>query len=49
MWKWSTSVDGVMVMGQAATKAATATAAEKVIDRALAVKKVRLVRPEGNE
>jgi hypothetical protein len=45
MWKWSTSVAGVIVMGQAHSKAAAVTAAEKAIDRALAIKKVRLVPP----
>jgi hypothetical protein len=47
MWTWTTSVvAGVMVMGKAHSKAAAVTAAEKAIDRALTVKKVRLVPPE---
>jgi len=45
MWKWSTSVAGAMVLGQAHSKAAAVTAAERAIDRALAIKKVRLVPP----
>jgi hypothetical protein len=49
MWKWSTSVAGVMVKGHAHSKAAAVTAAEKAIDRALAVKKVRLVPPQGSD
>jgi hypothetical protein len=44
MWTWTTSVAaGVMVMGKAHSNAAAVTAAEKAIDRALRVKKVRLV------
>jgi hypothetical protein len=43
MWKWSASIAGVMVRGQAHSKSVAAAAAEKAIDRALAVKKVRLV------
>jgi len=36
-----------MVMGQAHTKANAVAAAEKAIDKALAVKKVRLVPPSA--
>ena len=43
LWTWSASVTGEGVAGQAHSKAAAVTAAEKAIDRALAVKKVRLV------
>jgi hypothetical protein len=46
MWKWSTFVTGVVVTGQAHSKAGAVAAAEKAIDRALAVKKVRLVPPQ---
>jgi hypothetical protein len=47
LWKWSTSLaGGPVVMGKAHTKAAAIAAAEKAIDKALAVKKVRLVPPD---
>jgi hypothetical protein len=42
VWKWSASVAGAVIMGQAATKSEAVAAAEKAIDRALAAKKVRL-------
>jgi hypothetical protein len=45
IWKWTVSVAGVMVMGQASSRAEAVAAAEKAIDRALATKKVRLVPP----
>jgi len=45
VWKWSASVTGAVIMGQAATKSEAVAAAEKAIDRALAAKKVRLVPP----
>jgi hypothetical protein len=45
VWKWSASVDGVVIMGQAAIKSEAVTAAEKAIDRALAPKRERLVPP----
>jgi hypothetical protein len=46
LWKWSASVAGIAIAGQAHTKAA---AVEKAIDRALAVKKVRLVPPQRSD
>jgi hypothetical protein len=46
LWKWSASVADVVIMGQAHSKSAAAEA-EKAIDRALALKKVRLVPPKG--
>jgi len=46
VWKWTASVAGVVIMGQAAIKSKAVAGAEKAIDRALAAKKVRLVRPE---
>jgi hypothetical protein len=49
VWKWSASVEGVVLMGHAAIKSQAVTAAEKAIDRALAAKKVRLVPPEDND
>jgi hypothetical protein len=49
VWKWSTSVDDVVIRGQAAIKSEAVAAAEKAIDRALAAKKVRLITPKkGN-
>ena len=45
VWKWSASVAGVVIMGQAAIKSEAVTAAEKAIDRALAAKRERLVPP----
>ena len=45
VWKWSASVAGAVIMGQAATKSEAVAAAEKAIDRALAAQKVRLVPP----
>jgi hypothetical protein len=41
VWKWMASVDGVVIMGQAAIKSEAVTAAEKAIDRTLAAKKAR--------
>jgi hypothetical protein len=46
VWKWSASVAGVVIMGQAAVKSEAVAAAEKSIDRALALKNVRLVPPD---
>ena len=45
VWKWSASVAGVVIMGQAAIKSEAVTAAKKAIDRALAAKRERLVPP----
>jgi hypothetical protein len=36
VWKWSASVEGVVVTGNDQTRSAAVTAAEKAIDRALA-------------
>jgi hypothetical protein len=49
VWKWSASVDGVVMMGRAAIKSEAVVAAEKAIDRALPLKKVRLVPPERGD
>jgi hypothetical protein len=49
VWKWTASVAGVVIMGQAAIKSKAVAAAEKAIDRALAAKKVRLVRPQDKD
>jgi hypothetical protein len=45
VWKWSASVAGLVIRGQAAIKSEAVAAAEKAIDRVLAAKKVRLVPP----
>jgi hypothetical protein len=45
VWKWSVSVAGVVLTGQEETKSAAVAAAEMAIDRALAMKRVRLVPP----
>jgi hypothetical protein len=46
LWKWSASVAGVVITGQAATKSEAVAEAERAIDRALAPKrKLRLVPP----
>jgi hypothetical protein len=49
VWKWSASVAGVVIMGEAAIKSKAVAAAEKAIDRALTAKKVRLVPPEDRD
>jgi hypothetical protein len=46
LWKWTVSVGDIIVRGQAATKAEAVAQAERAIDRALAPKKQKLVRPE---
>jgi hypothetical protein len=49
VWKWTASVAGVVIMGQAGIKSKAVAAAEKAIDRALASKKMRGVPPENND
>jgi hypothetical protein len=49
MWRWSVFVGGAVKTGQAHHKQAAMVAAEKAIDRALAVKRVRLVPPERSD
>jgi hypothetical protein len=49
LWKWSAFIAGQVIEGQAHTKAAAVAAAEKAIERALAVKKVRLVPPQRSD
>ena len=46
LWKWGLVLEGTAVTGQAATKAEAVAEAERAIDRALASKKLKLVRPE---
>jgi hypothetical protein len=43
VWRWTASLAGVVIRGQAAIKSEAVAAAEKAIDRALTSKKVRLV------
>jgi hypothetical protein len=45
LWKWGFAQDGKTVAGQAATKAEAVAEAMRAIDRALAPKKLRLIRP----
>ena len=47
-WKWSVSVEGIVLTGQAETRSDAVAAAEKAIDKAMraAAAKVRHVRPE---
>jgi hypothetical protein len=45
VWKWSASVEGMIVMGNEQTRSAAVTAAEKAIDRVLVIKKGRTVPP----
>jgi hypothetical protein len=49
LWKWTASVAGVVIMGQAGIKSKAVAAAEKAIDRALGSKKMRSAPPEDNE
>jgi hypothetical protein len=49
MWRWSASAGGAIVTGHAHSKQAAMVAAEKAIDRALAIKKVRLIPPERSD
>jgi hypothetical protein len=46
LWKWGFAHEGKALTGQAATKAAAVAEAERAIDRALAPRKLKLVRPE---
>lgn len=46
LWKWGIALDGKAVTGQAATKAEAVAEAERAIDRALAPKRLKLIRPD---
>ena len=46
LWKWGLAVEGKALTGQAATKAEAVAEAERAIDRALSLKKLRLIRPD---
>jgi hypothetical protein len=48
LWKWGFALEGKPFTGQAVTKAEALRQAERAIDRALAPKRLRLVRPEGD-
>jgi hypothetical protein len=47
IWKWTVSAAGLVVMGQASSRAEAVAAAEKAIDRALGPKKAWLVPPKA--
>jgi hypothetical protein len=49
MWKWSAFVGGAVMTGQAHSKQAAMVSAEKAIDRALAIQKIRLVPPSRSD
>jgi hypothetical protein len=44
LWKWGLVFNGKSLTGQAATKPEAVAEAERAIDRALAPKKLRLIR-----
>ena len=44
VWKWAVTVKGVALKGQAATKSVAKADVERAIDKALAPKKLKLVR-----
>ena len=46
LWKWGFALEGKAVIGQAATKTEAVREAERAIGRALARRKLKLVRPE---
>jgi hypothetical protein len=49
MWKWSAFVGGAVLTSQAHSKQTAMVSAEKAIDRALAIQKIRLVPPERSD
>jgi hypothetical protein len=49
MWRWSALIGGAVKTGQAHSKQAATVAAEKAIDRAVALKKVRLAPPKPSD
>jgi hypothetical protein len=46
IWKWSASVKGIAIRGQAAIKAEAVSEAERLIDRVLAPTKLKLIKPD---
>jgi hypothetical protein len=46
IWKWSLAFEDIKIGGQAKTKAEAMKDAERAIDRKLAPKKLRIVRPD---
>jgi hypothetical protein len=49
LWKWGFAIGGKAVTGQAATKSEAMAEAERAIDRTLAPKKLRLLRPDREQ
>jgi hypothetical protein len=49
VWKWSVSVEGMLVAGQEQTRAEAIAAAQKAIDRAISLKKARLGPTQSGE
>jgi len=50
LWKWAFVLEAKAVLtGQAATKAEAVAEAERAVDKALAPKKLKLVRPERED
>ena len=48
LWIWSVTINDAMRSGQAGTKPEAIKGVERAIDKALAPRKLRLVRPEQN-
>jgi hypothetical protein len=48
VWKWSVSVDGIVLTGQTETRSEAVAAAENAIERALAPKKAPFPPPESS-
>jgi hypothetical protein len=48
-WRRSAFIGGAVLTGQAHSKQAAMVSAEKAIDRALAIQKIRLVPPERSD
>jgi hypothetical protein len=48
-WRWSAFIGGAVLTGQAHSKQTAMVSAEKAIDRALAIQKIRLVPPERSD
>ena len=46
IWKWSVAFEEIKIRGQAKTKADAVKDAERAIDRKLAPKRLRLVKPD---
>jgi hypothetical protein len=46
-WRWSVSVESMLVTGQAETRSDAIAAAERAIDKAMKAKKVRVFPPKN--